>query len=84
MWVIQFNWAKDVLTVWSVFYLSNCFHSALSSHPVSVVPFSEAPNLSAVPEEYDNLEEAYSDQQALLLPSNQPYDFGISWSTTSF
>lgn len=53
---IKFNWDKGLLTGRIVSRFSNFFHSVLSSQPASKVPLLEVPDLSAVPNEYLNLE----------------------------
>lgn len=72
------DWTGKRVASWSLFCLANCLKSALpleaSNSPLSVV---SPPDLSAVPPEYDDIQEVFSKDRAQSLPPHRLYDCAI-------
>lgn len=74
------DWAKRRVTEWSAFCHAFCLQSA--QFPVGGVspsssPVPEPPNLSNIPKEYHDLQDAFNKSKALSLPHHRPYDCTI-------
>jgi hypothetical protein len=71
------NWTAGAIMGWSLFCHTHCLKSAqpaLGSLPVdSVVTL----DLSAIPVEYQDIQEVFSKARATSLPPHRPYDRGI-------
>lgn len=76
----QINWSAPALTGWSVACHLCCLRSALPPAPLSSCSAPVTIPLSAVPEVYHDIEEAFSKQPALSLSPHCPYDWAIELS----
>lgn len=72
------DWSTSSITSWSSFCHQNCLKSAISTG----LSFSQLPpediDLSAVPSAYHDLKQVFSEDRALSLPPQRPYDCAIN------
>lgn len=61
---------------WSSFCHSVCLQSALPPSGL-FVPLPDPPDLSNIPNEYYNLQEVFSKEHMLFLPSHRPYNCAV-------
>lgn len=76
--VLQIDWAANKILGWSEYCYSTCLNSVIP--PVwapELDPSKRTSDLTTVPPEYHDLAEAFSKEEAHLLPPHCPYDDAV-------
>lgn len=73
----QISWSTGEIVKWSTNCLNHCLQSVTPVQINTISAYSDDPDLSQIPEVYQDLIEAFNKQKATKLPPHREYDCAI-------